>query len=142
MSAWREFIGWLQTQPALWLVTTSMALLLAAWLADFVTKRVLLRALTALARLTPTRWDDALFERGVVGFGLAEHLHRDRSAQGAVGGPPHLAHPAAGDRPLQPVPPGEDETRLQALHRAGPVIVFIPPIPGDPKPGGRHRSTR
>ena len=67
MSAWREFIGWLQTQPALWLVTTSMALLLAAWLADFVTKRVLLRALTALARLTPTRWDDALFERGVVG---------------------------------------------------------------------------
>lgn len=67
MSAWREFVGWMQTQPDIWLAMTVVALLLAAWLADFVTRRVLLRAMTALARLTPTRWDDALFERGVIG---------------------------------------------------------------------------
>jgi miniconductance mechanosensitive channel len=41
-------------------------LLLAAWLADFVTRRVLLRVLGRLVRASSVTWDDVLLDRGVV----------------------------------------------------------------------------
>mgnify|MGYP005754315973 CR=1 FL=1 len=41
-------------------------LLLASWLADFITRRVLLRVLTRLVRASSVTWDDALLDRGVV----------------------------------------------------------------------------
>ena len=41
-------------------------LLLAAWLADFVTRRILLRVLSRLVRASQATWDDALLDRGVI----------------------------------------------------------------------------
>jgi miniconductance mechanosensitive channel len=41
-------------------------LALAAWLANFVTRNVLLRVLTRIVRASPMKWDDALLERGVI----------------------------------------------------------------------------
>lgn len=51
-----------------WALTLIAAagLLLAAWLADFVTRRVLVRVVERLMRASPIRWDDAVVERGVV----------------------------------------------------------------------------
>lgn len=42
------------------------ALLLLAWLADTLTRRVLVRLVTRAVRATPTQWDDALLARGVI----------------------------------------------------------------------------
>jgi miniconductance mechanosensitive channel len=52
--------AWLRTLLGLSL------LLLAAWLADFLTRRVLLRVLGRLVRASSVTWDDALLDRGVV----------------------------------------------------------------------------
>jgi miniconductance mechanosensitive channel len=41
-------------------------LALAAWLANFVTRNLLLRVLTRIVRASPMKWDDALLERGVI----------------------------------------------------------------------------
>ena len=51
---------WLQTSLSL------AVLLLAAWLADFVTKRVLLKVVKRVVRVTTVKWDDALLDRGVI----------------------------------------------------------------------------
>ncbi|KAA2284254.1 mechanosensitive ion channel family protein [Arenimonas fontis] len=46
---------------------SSLALLLAAaWLADRLTRRVLLRVLHRLVRASPVKWDDAILAHGVV----------------------------------------------------------------------------
>lgn len=42
-----------------------VALLLIAWLANFITKRVIMRAVLSIVRRTSVRWDDALVEAGV-----------------------------------------------------------------------------
>jgi len=42
------------------------ALLLVAALADWITRRVLLRVASAMVRASPTQWDDALLARGVL----------------------------------------------------------------------------
>ncbi|MBD8525705.1 mechanosensitive ion channel family protein [Pseudomarimonas arenosa] len=51
-----------------WLATmVSLAgLILAAWLADLVTKRILLRLVKRIVRVTTVKWDDALLDRGVI----------------------------------------------------------------------------
>lgn len=51
-----------------WAVTSLLllALLLAAVLADWITRRVLLRAATRLVQASTTQWDDALLTRGVL----------------------------------------------------------------------------
>lgn len=41
-------------------------LLGGAWLADFLTRRILLQVLTRLVRATSFTWDDALIDRGVI----------------------------------------------------------------------------
>src|SRR5690606_15987433 len=49
-------------QPYPWALTGLhlLILLLAVWLADLITRAVLVRAITRAVRLTPTDWDDAL----------------------------------------------------------------------------------
>ena len=44
-----------------------LALGLAAWLADVIVRRQLTRSLRLLAGRTPSRWDDAIVDHGVVG---------------------------------------------------------------------------
>jgi miniconductance mechanosensitive channel len=51
---------WVQTGLGL------TGLLLAAWLADLLTRRVLLRVLGRLVKATRFDWDDAVLERGVI----------------------------------------------------------------------------
>lgn len=57
--------AWLNAPAALALFW-SLALLLAAWLADLLTQHLLLRVVRALVRASPTRFDDALLARGVL----------------------------------------------------------------------------
>ncbi|GAB2500431.1 mechanosensitive ion channel family protein [Arenimonas alkanexedens] len=51
-----------------WLLTLSsvVALLLLAWLADQLTQRLLVRVLARLVKASPVKWDDALLARGVI----------------------------------------------------------------------------
>ena len=42
------------------------ALLLAAWLANWITRRVLLKVVARVAQASPLHWDDALMARGVL----------------------------------------------------------------------------
>ena len=51
---------WLETALAL------AALLFSAWLADWITKRVLLQVVKRIVRVTKVKWDDALLDRGVI----------------------------------------------------------------------------
>ena len=41
-------------------------LLLAAWLADWLTRRILLRVVRKLVLASPTEWDNAFMARGVL----------------------------------------------------------------------------
>ncbi len=43
-----------------------LALLLGAWLANWIARRVLLRVIAGLVRASPMQWDDALLARGVM----------------------------------------------------------------------------
>ncbi|MFK7955603.1 MAG: mechanosensitive ion channel family protein [Lysobacterales bacterium] len=60
----RELID--QASP--WLLTSAglLALVIAAWLADMVAKRVITRALHALAKASKSTWDDVIIEHRVV----------------------------------------------------------------------------
>lgn len=42
------------------------AVVVVAWLANWLTRRVLLRAITGIVKATPMVWDDALLARGVI----------------------------------------------------------------------------
>ncbi len=52
--------------PWLWSLVAVAGLLLAAWLADWLTRRILLRAVRRLVLASPTEWDDAFMARGVL----------------------------------------------------------------------------
>lgn len=67
MQSLLDRLPWLQGEPGLQLTAGLLVLALAAWLSDLLVRGALLRVLGAAARLTPTRWDDALLERGVIG---------------------------------------------------------------------------
>ena len=54
-----------EQNPTLWTVTLWAGVFLAAWLANFLAKRVILRAVRALVGRTKMTWDDALVEHGV-----------------------------------------------------------------------------
>lgn len=65
MQAWLDAMvlasaGWVPTLLGL------TAIAAAAWLADFVTRRLLLRVLTRVVRATTFTWDDALLDHGVI----------------------------------------------------------------------------
>ncbi len=70
MQAWLE--GWLASfgLPEVAVVSVSLAtlisgVLLLSWLADRLTRSVLLRGIARLAKSTTTRWDDVLLENKV-----------------------------------------------------------------------------
>ncbi|HEX5756748.1 MAG TPA: mechanosensitive ion channel family protein [Arenimonas sp.] len=59
-------LPWLAEYPWLSMLLGVSALLLAAWAADCITRRVLLAAITRAVKSSPFTWDDALLERGVI----------------------------------------------------------------------------
>jgi miniconductance mechanosensitive channel len=56
----------LAARPWLFTLTSSVALLLLAWLADQLIQRLLLRVLVRLVKASPVKWDDAILARGVI----------------------------------------------------------------------------
>lgn len=66
MAALRGDLAALLTHPWVQTALGLTGLLLAAWLADLLTRRVLLRVLGRLVKATRFDWDDAVLERGVV----------------------------------------------------------------------------
>src|SRR5690606_9439469 len=44
----------------------TVALVLAAWLSNWITRRILLRLVAKMLRATPGHWDDALLGHGVL----------------------------------------------------------------------------
>lgn len=56
----------LAATPWLFTLTSSLALLLLAWLADLLTQRLLLRVAVRLVKASPVKWDDAILARGVI----------------------------------------------------------------------------
>ena len=56
----------LAPHPWLWSLVAVAGLLLAAWLADWLTRRILLRAVRGLVLASPTQWDNAFMARGVL----------------------------------------------------------------------------
>ena len=63
---WQNLQTQLDANPWLATVVSVGGLLLAAWLADFITKRVLMRVVKRIVHVTAVKWDDALLERGVI----------------------------------------------------------------------------
>jgi len=61
-----DLLDGLAAYPALQLALAIAALALAAWIADRLTRNVLLRLLARMVRASPMQWDDALLDRGVV----------------------------------------------------------------------------
>jgi miniconductance mechanosensitive channel len=61
-----DYFPALAEQPWLLAVLGLVLLALAAWLADRLTRSVLIRVVARLVRASPMRWDDALLERGVI----------------------------------------------------------------------------
>ncbi len=66
MESLNVFHDQLAARPWLFTLTSSLALLLLAWLADQLTQRLLLRVLVRLVKASPVKWDDALVARGVI----------------------------------------------------------------------------
>ncbi len=66
--SWREFAN----SDAADLLVTWVGVLLGAWLANFIAKRVILRGVHALVGRTKAQWDDQLVKRGV--FHKLSHL--------------------------------------------------------------------
>ena len=62
-----ELTAWLARYPALEATLVLAALVAAAWLADVLAKRLLVRWINRLARRTRATWDDALRRRRVFG---------------------------------------------------------------------------
>jgi hypothetical protein len=69
-------------------------------------------------------------ELGVTGQLRLEHLDRDLAVQPGVVGLPHLAHPADGDAPAQPVPLRQQlpaaqphEATTEGIVRCGPAVA-------------------
>ncbi|ODS63606.1 MAG: mechanosensitive ion channel protein MscS [Arenimonas sp. SCN 70-307] len=56
----------LAARPWLLSLLAVVALLLLAWLADQLTRRLLLRLLVRLVQASPVKWDDAILGRGVI----------------------------------------------------------------------------
>jgi miniconductance mechanosensitive channel len=66
MDAMNALLETLSEHPWLATLSASLALVAAAWLVDWITRHVLVRVISRLVRVTPTRWDDALLARGVI----------------------------------------------------------------------------
>jgi miniconductance mechanosensitive channel len=56
----------LAARPWLLTLSSALALVLLAWLADQLTQRLLVRVLARLVKASPVKWDDALLARGVI----------------------------------------------------------------------------
>jgi miniconductance mechanosensitive channel len=56
----------LDPHPWMWTLVVLAGLLLAAWLANWVTRHVLLRVVRRVVLASPAKWDDALMARGVL----------------------------------------------------------------------------
>jgi len=56
----------LAARPWLLTLVSATLLLLLAWLANLLTRRILLRVLVRLVRASPMKWDDAIVGRGVI----------------------------------------------------------------------------
>lgn len=104
---------WLQTrglgaEPAEWLARAAavVATLLLAALANWIAKRVILRAVQAVARRTSASWDDVLVETGV--FTRLSHLA-----------------PALVIDSLGPVSLGEDHEALAFVESATTIYLIV-----------------
>jgi hypothetical protein len=68
-------------------------------------------------------------ELGVAGQLRLEHLDSDRAVQPGVVSLPHLAHPADGDSPAQPVPPRQYLPAGQLhISTAWGIVRRVPPV--------------
>ena len=65
-AAWYQPIGaWLDVHPISAALLGLTFLLVLAWLVAFVARRIILSVVTAIARRSPTAWDDVMLEEGV-----------------------------------------------------------------------------
>jgi miniconductance mechanosensitive channel len=61
-----DWLAWLQTHPAFQTIAACAALLLTAWLTNFIVKRIIVRALLRVARALPLGADVKVYQRGIV----------------------------------------------------------------------------
>jgi miniconductance mechanosensitive channel len=66
MSGFADFFPTLGAEPWAVSLISLAGLLLIAWLADWLTHRILVRVVGRIIAATPTHWDDALLGRGVL----------------------------------------------------------------------------
>lgn len=66
IESWPQMPSWLAMAGPTQTAAAVAALLLGCVLADWISRRLLLRLAAAVVRMTPVRWDDVLLERGVV----------------------------------------------------------------------------
>ncbi|MFC3130886.1 mechanosensitive ion channel family protein [Coralloluteibacterium stylophorae] len=89
MARFESFLAWLAAYPALESVLGLLLLALVAWLANFVTRNVIVRALRGLARRLPIDRDGAITRHRVIGR-LANAVPA-LVVQGGIVLVPHLA---------------------------------------------------
>jgi miniconductance mechanosensitive channel len=63
-----EAVGLAEQEPWVHTLVALVVLLLAAWLADFIARRVVLRRLAAFARRSSNQWDDLIMQRGALRY--------------------------------------------------------------------------
>ena len=72
MEALAEWIEGLPMSPVVAQIVWLVAVLALAFVANFITKKIILRLINRLVKTTSTQWDDFLMQRGV--FTLMSHL--------------------------------------------------------------------
>ena len=72
MDALAEWIETLPVPPVVVQIVWLVAILVLAFVANFITKKIILRLVNRLVKTTSTQWDDLLMQRGV--FTLMSHL--------------------------------------------------------------------
>jgi miniconductance mechanosensitive channel len=62
----RDWLAWLQAQSAFETVATCLSLLIAAWLANFLMKRIIVRGVLRVTRSMPLGADVQMYQSGIV----------------------------------------------------------------------------
>src|SRR5690554_8035859 len=65
-SQYNDVINWLEHYPQLYTLIALTALILGAWIANWVVKRILIRGLTRLLRATPLCRDQSLHQLPII----------------------------------------------------------------------------
>ena len=65
-SQYNDVINWLEHYPQLYTLTALIALILGAWIANWIVKRILIRGITHLLRATPLGRDQSLHQSPII----------------------------------------------------------------------------